>query len=83
MAVQTPATSSSRHVFGDSVMRYYSFTSVANGDTFTPPQTDIEFVIVNPGTAVAAGSTISANGVITFVLGGTGAIAVQVFSRVG
>ncbi len=81
MAVLQYTNKPSRHIFGDSAFRHYDLSGT-NGDTFTPPQSAIEFAVFTPSTAIAVGLTIS-NGVVTFVTSGAFAGSLAVWSRKG
>ena len=81
MAALTATSNSNRHVLGDYVVRHYVLSG-NNGDTFTPPQSNIAFLAITPTTAISVGATITA-GVITFVTGGAWTATVAVFSREG
>ncbi|MDE2102400.1 MAG: hypothetical protein KGL39_34455 [Patescibacteria group bacterium] len=81
MAAQTTAPSE-RFVTGPLVMRFYSLTSVANGDTLAVPLTRILGINIEPTTNVSAGATISGS-TITFVTGGTIACNLTVIGREG
>lgn len=81
MPAATQTNTPQRHVLGDYVVRHYDLSG-NNGDTFTPPQSGLAFIVATPTTAIAIGATIS-NGVITFVTAGAWAAKVAVFSREG
>jgi hypothetical protein len=81
MAALQPTNTPTRHVFGDYVVRHYDLSG-NNGDTYTPPQTNLAFLAITPTTAIAVGATITSN-VITFVTAGAWAAKVAVFSREG
>jgi hypothetical protein len=81
MAVLAPTNTPRRHVLGDLVVRHYTLSG-NNGDTFTPPQGTIEFVVVTPTTAISVGVTTVGN-TLTFVTSAAWAAVVAIFSRTG
>jgi len=63
---------------GQQKVIFATFTSVLNADTWATGLTNIDHVVITSTTAQTVGCTIS-GGTITFALGGTIAMSVQVF----
>ncbi len=82
-AILPTNTDVQRHVFGDMVAHFYTFTGT-NGDTFTPPAgTRVLQVVCTPTTAIDMGATVSVANLITFVTAGAFTSRVMVIGRTG
>ena len=77
MPVQTPATRREM-VMGQEKVIFATFASVASNDTWPTGLTNVDHVVITSTTAQTVGCSI-AGGTITFVLGGSIAMSVQVF----
>jgi hypothetical protein len=82
-AILPTNTDQQRHVLGDLVAHFYTFSGT-NGDTFTPPAgTKVLQVVCTPTTAIDVGVTVSAANLITFVTAGAFAARVMILARTG